>query len=318
MITENISKAIEALRSNDVVAIPTETVYGLAGNAFSEVALKKIFTLKNRPFFNPLIIHIKSIDQLKDVAKEIPPKAIKLAEKFWPGPLTLVLKKQSHVPDLVTAGKDTVAIRIPDHPVALDLLGNIDFPLAAPSANPFGSISPTSAKHVFDYFGEKLEVILDGGECKKGIESTIVGFESNEPVLYRLGSIAVEDLENEIGCVRILQHDDKQIKAPGMLDKHYSPRTTSYLTDNPAEMTEKFKGQKVGLLLFKNRIQASHIPLQELLSQTGDMEEAAKNLYAALHRLDNRQLDVIIMEKLPDFGLGKSINDRLRRAAKKE
>jgi L-threonylcarbamoyladenylate synthase len=318
MITENISKAIEALRSNDVVAIPTETVYGLAGNAFSDVALKKIFTLKNRPFFNPLIIHIKSIDQLKDVAKEIPPKAIKLAEKFWPGPLTLVLKKQSHVPDLVTAGKDTVAIRIPDHPVALELLSNIKFPLAAPSANPFGSISPTSAKHVFNYFGEKLEVILDGGECKKGIESTIVGFENNEPVLYRLGSIAVEDLEHEIGYVRLLQHGDKQIKAPGMLDKHYSPLTTSYLTDNPAEMTEKFKDQKVGLLLFENRIQASHIPFQEILSTTGDMEEAAKNLYAALHRLDNSHLDVIIMEKLPNMGLGKSINDRLQRAAKKE
>jgi L-threonylcarbamoyladenylate synthase len=318
MITENISKAIEALRSNDVVAIPTETVYGLAGNAFSDVALKKIFTLKNRPFFNPLIIHIKSIDQLKDVAKEIPPKAIKLAEKFWPGPLTLVLKKQSHVPDLVTAGKDTVAIRIPDHPVALELLSNIKFPLAAPSANPFGSISPTSAKHVFNYFGEKLEVILDGGECKKGIESTIVGFENNEPVLYRLGSIAVEDLEHEIGYVRLLQHGDKQIKAPGMLDKHYSPLTTSYLTDNPAEMIEKFKDQKVGLLLFENRIQASHIPFQEILSTTGDMEEAAKNLYAALHRLDNSHLDVIIMEKLPNMGLGKSINDRLQRAAKKE
>jgi L-threonylcarbamoyladenylate synthase len=318
MITEDISKAIEVLNNDDVVAIPTETVYGLAGNAFNEVALKKIFELKNRPFFNPLIIHIKSIDQLDDVAKEIPSKARKLAELFWPGPLTLVLKKQSHVPDLVTGGKDTVAIRIPDHPVAMRLLEEIDFPLAAPSANPFGSISPTSAKHVFEYFGEKIRVILDGGECRKGIESTIIGFENNEPVLYRLGSIALEDIERAIGNVGLLKHNDNQIKAPGMLDKHYSPRTTSYLTDNPDEMILQFTGKKIGLLLFKSEKDSSAMLFQEILSHTGDLEEAAANLYAALHRLDNIQPDVIIMEKLPDYGLGKSINDRLQRAAKKD
>ena len=199
MITTDIKKAKKALKKNKLVAIPTETVYGLAGNAYDESALVEIFKLKNRPFYNPLIIHIKSASSITDVAIDIPESAMILAEKFWPGPLTLVLKKQPHISDLITAGKDTVAVRVPNHPVALELLDKLDFPLAAPSANPFGSISPTNADHVFNYFGGKLEVILDGGECEKGLESTIIGFEENQPILYRHGSISSEEIEKITG-----------------------------------------------------------------------------------------------------------------------
>ena len=195
MLTTDINKAKEALQTNELIAIPTETVYGLAGNAYDETALKKIFELKKRPFYNPLIVHLKSASCMYDVATDIPENALKLAEKFWPGPITLVLKKQAHISDLITAGKDTVAVRVPNHPVALALLEKLEFPLAAPSANPFGSISPTTAAHVLNYFGDNLNVILDGGECANGLESTIVGFENNQVILYRHGSISVDEIE---------------------------------------------------------------------------------------------------------------------------
>ena len=167
MITTDLDTAKKALDANDIIAIPTETVYGLAGNAFSETAIKKIFELKQRPFYNPLIVHIKSAAYLNEVAFDVPEIAFQLAAKFWPGPLTLILKKLPKIPDLVTAGKETVGIRMPNHPLTLELLAKLDFPLAAPSANPFGSISPTSAPHVDNYFKETLEVILDGGEMRK-------------------------------------------------------------------------------------------------------------------------------------------------------
>ena len=175
-----INAAVKALENNEIVAIPTETVYGLAGNAYSETAVEKIFALKNRPHFNPLIVHIKSAAVLTSVAKNIPLVALQLADAFWPGPLTLVLEKQEHIPDIVTGGKNTVGVRVPNHPIALELLEQLDFPLAAPSANPFGSISPTTAKHVADYFTDTLTIILDGGSCDKGIESTIIGFENGQ------------------------------------------------------------------------------------------------------------------------------------------
>lgn len=318
MITINIDKACEALKSDEIIALPTETVYGLAGNAYSESALKKIFKLKNRPFYNPLILHIKSLNYLKEVAVNIPEIAIKLAEEFWPGPLTLVLKKQEHISDLITAGKNTVAVRVPSHPLTLALLDKLDFPLAAPSANPFGSISPTNAEHVFNYFGEALNVILDGGVCEKGLESTIIGFENNHPILYRHGSISIEEIEKIIGKLSITTNKDKSPNAPGMLSRHYAPKTDTYLTNNIPGLLKCFEGRKIGLLLFKNRIENKNIVHQEILSKSGDFTEAAKNLYAAMHRLDQYKLDVILAERLPDKGLGKTINDKLERATKKE
>lgn len=317
MITTDIKKAKKALKENKLVAIPTETVYGLAGNAYDESALVEIFKLKNRPFYNPLIIHIKSASSITDVAIDIPESAMILAEKFWPGPLTLVLKKQPHISDLITAGKDTVAVRVPNHPVALELLDKLDFPLAAPSANPFGSISPTNADHVFNYFGGKLEVILDGGECEKGLESTIIGFEENQPILYRHGSISSEEIEKVTGKLSTITNSEKTPNAPGMLSRHYAPNTDTYLTNNVVELIKCFKGKRIGILVFKNQINGKGIIHKEILSKSGDLNEAAKNLYAAMHRLDENNLDVIIAERLPDVGLGKTMNDKLERATKK-
>lgn len=317
MLTTDINKAKEALLKNELIAIPTETVYGLAGNAYDETALKKIFELKKRPFYNPLIVHLKSVSCIYDVATDIPENALKLAEKFWPGPITLVLKKQAHISDLITAGKDTVAVRVPNHPVALALLEKLEFPLAAPSANPFGSISPTTAAHVLHYFGDNLKVILDGGECANGLESTIVGFENNQVILYRHGSISVEEIEKIVGKLLITTNNDKTPNAPGMLSRHYAPMTDTYLTDTISELIKSFKGRKIGLLLFKNHSNDDTIMHQEVLSQSGNLTEAAKNLYAAMHRLDHSKLDVILAERLPNIGLGKTINDKLERATKK-
>jgi L-threonylcarbamoyladenylate synthase len=317
IISKNIQKAIDILNQEELVAIPTETVYGLAGNIYSEKAISKIFEMKNRPLFNPLIVHIHSINQLDDFVSYIPEKARLLAEKFWPGSLTMVLKKKLNVPDLVTAGKDSIAIRIPNHPLTLELLKQLSYPLAAPSANPFGCISPTKAIHVKDYFKGKLKMVLDGGNCQNGIESTIIGFENDEPILYRLGAISIEEIEKIIGKIVIKNKNDISPDAPGMLLRHYAPLTTTYLETNVEECLKLHPNKKIGLLLFSKVINTNKVFHQEILSKNGDFKEAAANLYTALHHLDKLKLDIIIAEKLPDIGLGKSINDRLERATKK-
>lgn len=314
IISKDIKKAIAILSAEKLVAIPTETVYGLAGNIFSENAIKSIFETKKRPFFNPLIVHIPSIENLKDIASHVPPKAQKLAETFWPGSMTLVLKKQANIPNLVTAGKDTVAIRVPNHPVTLELLKQLPFPLAAPSANPFGSISPTCAEHVATYFENDIEQVLDGGACRNGIESTIIGFDNDEPVVYRLGSLALEAIENVVGPVTLKNKKENKPDAPGMLAKHYAPNTKTVLTDTIAREIESHNGKRIGVLSFKTRYEDTRITYQLILSEKGDMAEAMSKLYASMHHLDHQNLDVIIAERLPDFGLGKSINDRLQRA----
>ena len=318
MITRDIKKARVELESGGIIALPTETVYGLAGNALNKQAVEKIFSTKKRPRYNPLIVHIKSAASLPEVAREIPEKARQLADVFWPGPLTLVLKKHARIPDAVTSGKDTVAVRVPDHPLTLELLGKLDFPLAAPSANPFGSISPTTAAHVERYFGEQLKVILDGGDCRKGIESTIVGFENGKPIVYRLGSLSIEAIQEAVGNVSIQsKNEDQAPQAPGMLLRHYAPTTETLLTEDVNREVREQSGKKIGLLLFRdrNKLEVAH---QEVLSPSGDLDEAAKNLYAAMHRLDGLGLDLIIAERLPDKNLGKTINDKLERATHKD
>jgi L-threonylcarbamoyladenylate synthase len=318
MQTSTIQDAVEALENNEIVAMPTETVYGLAGNAYSEVAVQKIFALKNRPHFNPLIVHIKSAAVFTSVAKNIPDVALQLADAFWPGPLTLVLEKQDHIPDIVTGGKNTVGVRVPNHPVALELLELLDFPLAAPSANPFGSISPTTAKHVADYFTDTLTIILDGGSCDKGIESTIIGFENGQAVLYRQGSTKVQDIEKITGPLQIRVHaNNESVVAPGMLSKHYAPITTTILTDDIALDIQKHSDKRIGVLQLSHTTLPSFVIAIETLSQTGNLEEAAKNLYAAMHRLDHQNLDLIIAKKMPAVGMGIAINDKLERAATK-
>ncbi|MFY7988064.1 MAG: L-threonylcarbamoyladenylate synthase [Flavobacterium sp.] len=316
MISKDINLAIQHLNDNGIIGFPTETVYGLAGNAFETEAIHKIFDVKKRPTFNPLIVHIKGIQDLEYIAKDIPPIAYELAKVFWPGPLTLILKKQPHIPDLVTANQETVAVRVPNHPLALQLLNQLDFPLVAPSANPFTSISPTSAEHVENYFGNKINMVLDGGECTAGIESTIIGFDNNKVIVYRLGALALEELEKVTGSVMLLNKKDKKPIAPGMLLKHYAPKTDFILTRNVQEELDWYSDKKIGLLLFNSYLHQYNINNQIVLSEESDLNLAASNLYNAMHQLDKMNLDLIIAERLPEYGLGISINDRLERASK--
>jgi L-threonylcarbamoyladenylate synthase len=314
MIGTSIETAAAHLQASEVVAIPTETVYGLAGNALSEKALATIFEVKNRPQFDPLIVHIANAEQVSCYAADFPEKAQQLAAQFWPGPLTLLLPKKNIIPDLCTSGLPRVALRIPNHLLTLDLLKKLPFPLAAPSANPFGYISPTTAQHVADQLGDKIPYILDGGNCSVGLESTIVGFEDDEAVIYRKGGLSVEAIEAAIGRVRVMQHSTSQPSAPGMLKSHYAPRIPLIL-GNLDELVKQASPQKTGILSFQKKY--SQIPdnQQVILSPTADYAEAAQRLFAALRYLDSLPIHVIFAELLPEESLGRAINDRLRRAA---
>jgi L-threonylcarbamoyladenylate synthase len=315
-ISTSIQDAKNILEREELVAIPTETVYGLAGNIYSETAINKIFETKKRPNFNPLIVHIDSIEKLDEIVCEIPEKARMLAAAFWPGSLTLVLKKKSSIPDSITAGLETVAVRIPNHPLTLELLKSLDFPLAAPSANPFGSISPTTANHVVDYFPTNVEMVLDGGPCINGVESTIIGFENEEPILYRLGAISKEEIEAVAGPLKIANSNNQTPTAPGMLSKHYAPKTTFILSNDLSKSIKEYEGKKLGVICFTTEILPNKVSAVEILSEKGDLKEAATNLYAAMHKLDKLNLDIIIAPHFPNNHLGTTINDRILRATK--
>ncbi|HRX00150.1 MAG TPA: L-threonylcarbamoyladenylate synthase, partial [Cyclobacteriaceae bacterium] len=247
----DISLARQYLEADELVAVPTETVYGLAGNALHSSAVAKIFEAKERPSFDPLIIHVPDAQHLERYVTAIPKQAVQLINHFWPGPLTLVLRKKEIIPDLVTAGLDAVGVRCPDHPLTHQLLRQLDFPLAAPSANPFGYVSPTTAEHVEKQLGSKIPYILDGGPCKVGIESTIIGFENGEPMIYRRGGISNEAIERVIGPVESRLHSTSNPKAPGQLQSHYAPRKP-FLLGNIDQLMATVKGKKFGVLRFKN------------------------------------------------------------------
>ncbi|MCF0062409.1 L-threonylcarbamoyladenylate synthase [Dyadobacter chenwenxiniae] len=312
----DINVAKEFLTKGELVAIPTETVYGLAGNALNDSAVLSIFEVKNRPAFDPLIIHTDSLEKAVEFVNEFPEKALLLAKHFWPGPLTLLLPKKQIIPDLVTSGLDNVAVRIPNHPLLLALLRSLPFPLAAPSANPFGYISPTNAAHVNAQLGEKIPYILNGGESEVGIESTIVGFENDEPVVYRLGGLAVEDIEAIVGKVKLMPHSSSNPKAPGMLKSHYAPRKPLYFNHRGAFLASE--EMLTGYLLFDEYLENIDRKYQRILSKTGDMKEAAHNLFAYLRELDMLPIQQIRAEFVPMNGLGLAINDRLQRAAARE
>lgn len=318
VISKDIDLAAKILQANEVIAIPTETVYGLAANIYSEDAIKKIYSLKNRPHSNPLIVHVGSINKAEELVESFPEKAKLLAQRFWPGPLTLILQKSPKVPDWITAHKQYVAIRIPHHQKTQELLQKIAFPLAAPSANPFMRISPTSANHCYNYFNEKIELILDGGACKRGIESTIISFHDSFPTILRLGSISIEEIKSEIGEITVHNNVKGEIIAPGMHNKHYSPYTNLILVDDvsPALITS-LKTEKIGVLTFNKLITHQKIIKCLRLTKTSNLKEAAKNLYSFLHQLDNINADIIIAEKAPLSGVGVTINDRLFRASQK-
>ena len=316
MIGKDVRLAAQLLKEGKLVAIPTETVYGLAANALSESAVRKIYEAKGRPSFNPLIIHLADISQLSEYAREIPQSAYELLNRFSPGPLTLILPKKEVVPDIVTAGLDSVAVRIPAHPVLRELLKICGLPLAAPSANPSGYISPTSAQHVEKMLGGKVDYILDGGTCSAGLESTIVGFPNGVPAIYREGIISRTEIEKIIGPVEL--NVSGKIHAPGMLSSHYSPNTPLILTDNVPGEIEKNKNKKIGLITYGSLLVGLPENQQILLCDDNEFELAARNLYAAMHEMDERGYDLIIARRFPYSGIGVAINDRLERAAVKD
>lgn len=315
-IRKDIDEAIRLLNDDEVVGIPTETVYGLAGNALSTEAVARIFEVKNRPSFDPLIIHTNSIDRFSDYISEIDERAYALAEKFMPGPLTLLLPRKAIIPDLVTSGLENVAIRIPQHPLTLELLGKLSFPLAAPSANPFGYISPTNASHVNNQLGDKIKYILDGGECQVGIESTIIGFVADEVIVYRKGGLSIEAIEAVVGKVKVIDHSSSNPLAPGMLKSHYAPTKQFRILEADTDLAAK--ENKTGYLGFRNFHPAIPFENQLLLSPDGDFREAAKHLFAYMRQLDAMEVDVIYTELLPEKDLGRAINDRIRRATVKD
>jgi len=315
-ITKNIDEAIELLQKGEIVAIPTETVYGLAANAFDEDAVLKIFAAKNRPHFNPLILHIGNLNQLQILVEELPNLAIEILAKYSPGPITLLLKKKPIVSDLVTAGSDYVAVRIPNHSLTLELLKRIDFPLAAPSANPSGYVSPTKAIHVEQQLGGKLQLILDGGDCQVGIESTILGFDTGKIIIHRLGNVTPEQLMQDFPDWEVIIANDGKERptAPGQLKSHYAPSKTCYW-GNITELIEKYNGVKLGAIMFRAKTNYIAEDKQIVLAADGKLKTAAKNVFTALRDIESMDCDIILLEELPNQGIGLAINDRLKRAS---
>ncbi len=315
---EQMARAATTLRDGGLVAFPTETVYGLGADATNAQAVAAIFDAKNRPRFDPIIVHLADITQLETVVSALPPLAQPLANAFWPGPLTLVLPRSETIPDIVSAGLPTVAVRIPDHPIAKRLIESARCPIAAPSANRFGSISPTTAEHVRSQFGnqigKQIETVLDGGPCRVGVESTVLDLSGPVPCLLRPGGVTLEELRNAVGKVDVHQGRqpvDQAAPAPGLLAKHYAPRTPVVLVDAITKPPSTPSG-----LLTLTPPDSPHAWLAlEVLSESGDLIEAAANFFAALHRLDDASLEQIVAVRFPDCGLGIALNNRLQRAA---
>lgn len=349
---EGICEAARALRGGRLVAFPTETVYGLGANAFDPRAVALIFEAKGRPWFDPLIVHVAETSWVDRLCSEVPPPARSLISKFWPGPLTLVLPRSTEVPDVVTAGLSTVAVRMPAHDVALALVREAGTPVAAPSANKFGRLSPTTAEHVMEQLGDApgLEIVLDGGSTPVGVESTIVKVDprGSAVALLRPGGLPLEALEGVVGKVRVATSPSDRPEAPGLTQKHYAPACPVWLVDEGAGVpgvpsqsaglaveregtTERTRvppssckqggsaaptSLRAGYLAFRRRPKRlPGVVAVEVLSPAGDLREAAARLFAALHRLEAAGVDVIIAERVPERGLGRAIMNRLSRAA---
>jgi L-threonylcarbamoyladenylate synthase len=296
----------------DVVAFPTETVYGLGADALDPYAVAKIFEIKKRPKFDPLIVHIGDREWISAIGAYVPPEAEKLIDKFWPGPLTLILKKKDVIPDIVTAGLSTVAIRMPSHPVALQLIRSFDNPIAAPSANPFGYISPTNAQHVAKMLGEDVLLILDGGSSNYGIESTIVSFHEGKTYLHRHGAISFEELSATIGTVHEKEKNDV-CESPGQLPYHYAPMKPLKIIDT----IDDINNMHSSFLAFKKPSKTPISKYFKVLSSLGNMREAAANFFSYLIELDREDVDIIYAESIPETGLGKAMMERLKKASKK-
>lgn len=311
MATEqDLVRAAEIIRQGGLVAFPTETVYGLGANALDAVAVAQIFELKGRPRFDPLIVHVARPEELQELVEQVPQSAADLIARFWPGPLSVVLPKQACVPDVVTAGLASVAVRCPAHPLARRLIELAEVPIAAPSANLFCSVSPTTAQHVVDQFGDRLAHVLDGGPCEVGVESTVVSFLEGQPVLLRPGGVTADEIEAVIGALTVSTGNASQPTSPGQLPRHYAPSTPLELSHVPPR-----PGMRVGLLTFGQPSSGAGFAAIEVLSEQECLREAAANLFAAMRRLDALQLDYILARPVPETGLGHAIMDRLRRAS---
>ena len=315
-VGSDVAHAADLLLQGGLVAFPTETVYGLGANALDTKAVAKIFAAKQRPKFDPLIVHVLDKSAAGELSTHWPSTAEQLADQFWPGPLTLVLPKVDTIPDLVTSGMNSVAIRVPRHPLAQQLLAVVGVPVAAPSANPFGRISPTTAQHVQDQLGEEIDYILDGGPCRVGIESTVVSLLDEIPAVLRLGGISPEQLEQILGPIPVhsVTEPNASPVAPGQLLKHYAPRIPLTIVEDISEYRSD-PTKRAGLLTPTPIDDTSRFEVCEVLSQHGDLIECAAGFFAALRRLDAANIDHIIAVRFPDQGLGRALNDRLTRAA---
>lgn len=313
LIGTDIARAVELIRSGKPVGMPTETVYGLAADAFNEAAVEEVFRIKNRPSFDPLIVHAADIETAQRALLEWPEMAQKLAELFWPGPLTLVLPKSEELPDITSSGLAKVGVRCPAHPMALELLRASGCLLAAPSANRFGRTSPTSARDVVEELGTSVAYVLDGGSCSVGIESTVLEWNAQgEPVILRLGGLSRESIEKALGTKVQSQLSSSRPSAPGMLHAHYSPgvRIKLMRPEDDPEFEEES-----GFIAYRHPSPAVEMRFQRVLSPDGSLEQAAAGLFRAMRELASMPLKCIYAEQMPEFGLGPAINDRLTRAA---
>lgn len=308
---EQIEKAAEALRQGKVVAFPTETVYCLGADLYNKSAIANLFKIKNRPKFDPLIVHISEKEQVDVLVENIPPKAKALMDRFWPGGLTIVLPKIDTYHDIVTAGMIGVSLRLPSNETARELFRLAKMPVAVAAANIFGNVCPTTAQHVRDDLGDSVEIILDDGPCTIGVETTIISFLEDEPVKLRPGAVALEEIEKVIGPVRKSLPPGYTTFFPGMSDHRYTHRNIYMFLDQIDHLP---KDMKIGLLSFQELKETSQFSVVEVLSPKGDLDEAARNLFSAIRRLEKEDIDLIVAQRVPNEGIGIAINDRLTRA----
>lgn len=320
---ESILRGAEIIKSGGLVAFPTETVYGLGGNSLDATAVAKIFHAKRRPDFDPLITHIASFEMLDRIARIKDQRTFDLITKLWPGSLTVIVPKRDIIPSLVTSGLDTMAVRMPDHPTALELIAQSTGAVAAPSANPFGYLSPTTAEHVETGLGDRIDMVIDGGTCAVGVESTVLDLTKDIPLILRPGGMPIETLRSVLGKVDVLNRTTLTPSAPGQLPMHYSPRKPLYIVDSldqiPGYVQEDSKGRlkRTAFLSFKGEGDLSSFGAKEILSSSGDFVEAAANLFVALHKLDSSPVDCIYAEPVPTEGLGVAVMDRIYKASEK-
>ncbi len=312
-----IQTAAEIIRRGGLVAFPTETVYGLGANALDAVAVRKIFSAKGRPLDNPVIVHIAKREELERLVERVPKKAKILAERFWPGPLTLVLKKSRALPKAATAGLDTVAIRMPDNKIALELISASGVPIAAPSANISGRPSPTSAKHVMHDLNGKIDAVIDGGSANIGLESTVLDLTAPTPAILRPGGVSFEQLKEVLGKVGKQFIPVGKPRSPGMKYRHYAPRAELILVGDAKKIPEivsRLAGKKVGILATKETA-AQYSGTVEVVGSRKNLREVARNLFSALRKLDEDGVDIIISESFEEKGIGLAVMNRLKKAA---